>query len=504
MNRTSNMDSPYRGLSPYTEADYAYFFGREQESAIIAANLEVSRLTLFYGPSGVGKSSVLRAGVIHSLRTRAQENFAATGTPVIIPVYYSHWQQNPAAGLRDAIEGAVSPFLAEDTDADKQSVLHATTSDNLLIELEAWSKATESDILLVLDQFEEYFQYQVPNIHIWNPNDFGAQLVQIINHSSLRVHVLLSLREDSLARLDYFEGRIPSLLDNRLSLDRLTLAAGREAIERPLAQYSQDVGENYTIEPALVEMVLDQLRRDQDEGDTQPSSLAELVEASSPLRQAQGAKFEQAQIETPYLQLVMTRLWEEAQRQGSQILLQETLEIVGDARSIVARYLDETLAELSPAQQAMADRCFDRLVTPSGHKFALSRTDLIRYAEAEEEGVDELLQFLLRQRILQDVPAAPENPHYEITHDVLGLAILGWRERYEAEEVQRQELAQEQEARQLAEEQARVAQERTGLEAEARQQAQARAEAEAQRVQLARWAMGGLSLLLVLLGTTIS
>ena len=59
------MDSPYRGLTPFTEDDARYFFGREVDTRNIAANLEVARLTLFYGPSGVGKSSVLRAGVLH-------------------------------------------------------------------------------------------------------------------------------------------------------------------------------------------------------------------------------------------------------------------------------------------------------------------------------------------------------------------------------------------------------------------------------------------------------
>jgi hypothetical protein len=46
--------SPYKGLSYYAERDAAFFFGREDETAIIAANLVASRLTLLYGPSGVG------------------------------------------------------------------------------------------------------------------------------------------------------------------------------------------------------------------------------------------------------------------------------------------------------------------------------------------------------------------------------------------------------------------------------------------------------------------
>ena len=49
--------------------DWRFFFGRERESELVAANLMASRLTVLYGPSGVGKSSLLRAGVARRLRT---------------------------------------------------------------------------------------------------------------------------------------------------------------------------------------------------------------------------------------------------------------------------------------------------------------------------------------------------------------------------------------------------------------------------------------------------
>ena len=51
--------APYKGLVPYTEEDAALFFGRDAERSIIIANLRSSRFTLLYGPSGVGKSSVV-------------------------------------------------------------------------------------------------------------------------------------------------------------------------------------------------------------------------------------------------------------------------------------------------------------------------------------------------------------------------------------------------------------------------------------------------------------
>src|SRR4051812_18738103 len=87
--------SPYKGLAPFEDSDLdaLLFFGRERESEIIAANLIAARLTVLYGPSGVGKSSVLRAGVAHRLR---QEHDLQV-------VVFSTWTGDPVAALIEAV-----------------------------------------------------------------------------------------------------------------------------------------------------------------------------------------------------------------------------------------------------------------------------------------------------------------------------------------------------------------------------------------------------------------
>jgi anion-transporting ArsA/GET3 family ATPase len=110
---------PYKGLNPYSEADEPLFFGRETDTENIIDNLEVRRLTIFYGDSGVGKSSVLRAGVAHQLRQRTLENLQKYKMPqsmvVVFPpdppaseqdndgTYFS-WQDEPMTALKQQIE----------------------------------------------------------------------------------------------------------------------------------------------------------------------------------------------------------------------------------------------------------------------------------------------------------------------------------------------------------------------------------------------------------------
>ena len=64
--------APYVGLVPYREDDAAFFFGRERDTQIVVGNLRASRLTIVYGPSGVGKTSLLQAAVVHGMRAQVR------------------------------------------------------------------------------------------------------------------------------------------------------------------------------------------------------------------------------------------------------------------------------------------------------------------------------------------------------------------------------------------------------------------------------------------------
>lgn len=93
--------SPYKGLAPFedSELDATFFFGREREREIIAANLMAYRLTVLYGASGVGKSSVLLAGVVYQLRRKALENKERLGHPQLAIAAFSGWSGDPVKEL---------------------------------------------------------------------------------------------------------------------------------------------------------------------------------------------------------------------------------------------------------------------------------------------------------------------------------------------------------------------------------------------------------------------
>ena len=384
-------ESPYKGLAAFddSELDEQLFFGRDNERNVIAANVIASRLTVLYGPSGVGKSSVVRAGVARDLRGLPDE-------PLV--VLCDSWSGPPAAALTEAVA------LASATDA-------RSLPDTIEI-----AAAEHGEIYLLLDQVEEYFIY-----HGSDPA-LGDALADLVTRPELPVHILLAIREDALARLDAFKRRLPALLANRLQLDRLSIDAGREAILGPAERFAVLVpGEpTLTVETGLVDAVLAGV------------STGALI-ANQRGRGSAGTTDGHTRIETPYLQVVMQRVWEVERASGSNVLRRETLERLGGPASIVGEHLERALATLTPAQQALAAQVFNHLVTPSGTKIAHGTRDLVRWVGAPQAELELVLGALARGRILRPVHGAEPEPAYEIFHDVLADAILAWRTQFEAE-----------------------------------------------------------------------
>ena len=394
-----SLAAPFRGLSPFgeSELDSLLFFGREHETEIAVANLLAARLTILYGPSGVGKSSLLRAGVARRIRELASRRALGRGPDGAVIVFAS-WADDPVSALADALAQEVMSLV-------RRSVAAPPPDARLADVVDHWSNVLDGDVYLVLDQLEEYFVYHDESAL---PGRLVDELPEVVLRPRLRAHVVLSLRDDALARLDVFKARIPNVFANYLRLDPLDHAAATAAIVGPIRRWNEFVPEEQRvdIEPALVERVL-----------------AQAAVAEEPGR-----------VEPPYLQLVMERLWNEERERGSPLLRASTLDELGGAGAIVREHLDRALSVLDAGQQDAASRMFEHLVTPSGTKVAHRAADLARFARLPEAEAGTMIAALRRERILRPVDESNDTgPRYEIFHDVLADAILGWCGRREVE-----------------------------------------------------------------------
>jgi WD40 repeat protein len=474
--------SPYIGLSYYTESDAEWFFGRRKECRTIIDNLRAARLTILYASSGVGKSSLLRAGVARQCRELALRELSERGSAGELPVVFGAWRDDPVDDLIDAIDAAVRPLLANNAKLE-------LPRGRLAAAIAAAGEALDGDLLIILDQFEEYFLYRGREPA---GRGFVDQLAECVSNPRLRANFLIAIREDAYSALgDLFAGKLANVYGNYLQLEYLDRDAARETIVKPIEHFNLTHPDQppVEIEPQLIEAVLDEVRnREEPDGQAANASAtrAKTTGANGASTAAAGTQRPREQIETPYLQLVMTSLWSHERRRDSHVLTLDALRELGGAREIMRAHLDGALASLTEDEYDTAFKAFGYLVTPSGAKIALAASDLAELLERPYDQVASVLGKLAsaEDRILRKLPppAGRSRPadRYELYHDVLADAIVEWRRRVKDE----RDRADEARERKRLEREKHEAEERTREEVRRRRAFQ-------------RLAAGALALLLV-------
>lgn len=433
---------PFKGLDPYVEADASIFFGRKNDIQKVVNSLLAWRLTILYGQSGVGKSSLLRAGVTNALNDKAKRNIndyagipklAVVVFPPIVEGISMPWFDKPLTGLMNQIEKTIAQ--------NDWGIQPPESGLPFVKTLKGWTEALggedeDGELYIILDQFEEYFLYHLEE----NAQDsFAVELLRAINTSDLRVNFLISIRDDSFIKLDRFKGCISN--DHTVCIEHLDRQSAREAIEEPIKFYNsgQNLPNLVEITSELIEAVL--------EGVSRPLStvagLGGIDNRTSPIK-------------APYLQLVMTCLWKKMNDTFSFCLdLEMLIDFAGEetreseknrtaVKNIVQKHIETVLTSLCLDEQDIAASVFRYLVTPSGTKYAYSvselydncMSDLGEKFKWKESDISSLLEKLTNSenRIICPIPS-PSNQlsqakHYEIFHDVIGQPILDWRERY--------------------------------------------------------------------------
>ena len=428
-------ESPYKGLRPYKEEDARFFFGRDKDIDIILANLRAYRLTVLYGPSGVGKSSILHAGVVHRIKQQEKKKQESSTMPKLIPVLFDTWHGNPRTlleRLNKQIEQAAGSVIEKVGKSNKPEELNKLVN---CIKTFTEREKFKTKLLIILDQFEEYFLYHP------HRESFFETLPKAVNNPSLHANFLIVIREDSLAKLDLFKGRIPTLFDNYLRLKNLNYVAACEAIKKPIDQYNQLLKENgllkggektFFIDDPFIERIV----KDVESGRITYGGAGQGQPKDDPANEKNDkVNKDKFLVETPYLQLVMTHLWREELAANSRLIKLETYKGLGGANGIAKSHLDEVMNTLSLRERALCYKFFHHLVTPSGTKIVQKGKDLASFAEVKFEDIQTILHKLSHgeMRIFLPIKGKTEETKekkYEIFHDALAKPVLNWQKQY--------------------------------------------------------------------------
>jgi len=382
-------DNPWPGLAFYTEENQCLFFGREKETADLLRLFQRDTLTILFGRSGMGKTSLLRAGLIPKLRHDAF-------FPIILRIDYAEVALPPVEQVKAlTLEAARSNGIDVDN-------LSACAPDATLWEffhtVEFWGVRNDTlTPVLLFDQFEELFtlgcgqsraeafkmqladlvENRVPQQVIDRISERGERLT--IDSTTHQYRIVLSLREDFVSKLDSLLPIMPAIMRNRLALHPLE---SEHALGVILGAGSRWVTEE--VAHSIVAAV-------EGRGKEASESAAGVFE-----------------IEPAYLSVMCHELF---RRMQSLDLPAMTVDLVASEQGNIL----EDLYERSFKGLSIQTRLFveERLLTPSGFRATLP------LEEAKREGVSLSELGILVDRRLLRFEDRLRTRHVELSHDLL-------------------------------------------------------------------------------------
>ncbi|MBI5544927.1 MAG: protein kinase [Deltaproteobacteria bacterium] len=354
--------NPYRGLRAFEAEHRALFFGRDPEIRAIAERLRTEPFLLVAGMSGVGKSSLCRAGVIPTI----QEGGLADGRT------WKHAILTPGRHPVAALAEALAPCLKEDEEVlagrirgEWETVGHALRR----------AQGQGQGLLLFIDQLEELATLSDPE----EATAVGEALGWLSVHTA-SLRLLCTVRGDFLDRV----ASIPGLGDSVTRALHLLRPLSSEGIRQAITGPAQAKQVEFESE-AMVDELTDSCAR---------------TEGGLPL-----------------LQFALAELWEVRDKQR-QLITASALQEVGGVTGALARHGDAVLAGLIPAQRKAARRMLPLLVTLEMTRARRTEEEL----GANDPNARSALDALVRGRLLVAGDAA-EGSAYEVAHEAL---IHGW------------------------------------------------------------------------------
>ncbi|MCG8416971.1 MAG: protein kinase [Proteobacteria bacterium] len=409
---------PYPGLAAFQESDAERFFGRDQAVGEVISRLADQPMVAIVGPSGVGKSSFVRAGVIPALK-RADQAWQAF---VIRP------GPHPLAGLAELLlrsfwrtaQHGCEPVLPKTSDTTETLVSERSSTEssdqpkavktdsselNRLDEREPICRRLQDEpgylgaqlrdrarrkltrILLFVDQFEELYTLA----DAAQRDVFLACLTSVADEVGSPLRVIVSLRSDFLDSVAENHETLPKFSRGIALLSPMTRNDMRDALLRPLA------ATEYRFEDrALVDELLDSLEH------------------------TAGA--------LPLLQFTAAKLWHHRDTSRHQ-LTWASYRALGGVAGALAGHADAVLSAMSAGEKQWTRSLFLRLVTPERTRTLATVNELRQCCGRVATKFDPVLDHLIDARLLTVTGSGGADKMVEIVHESLinqWPTLAGW------------------------------------------------------------------------------
>lgn len=376
------MNSPFKFLDPFGPEDIKAFFGRERETQELYSLVTKNRLAFVYGPSGTGKTSLVRCGLANRFK-------GVDWLPLFI---------RRGADINQSLREAAGKALGQDTAYEGE----------LAEALEKLFHRYLRPVYLIFDQFEELFilgdrDEQVERLPFY-------QTIADLLDLELPCRILFIMREDYFGHLDRFERLIPELYHRKLRVEPMS----REKLQQVIVGSCQVYNIPFGDPDKDPERILDNIIR------------------------------ERAPVQMPFVQVYLHKLFlKAAHLQGITDSSkepvrfdQQVIDHMGPIEKVLGYFLEdqeanimEELAELDPPEN-LVRRVLDVFVSDEGTKvpipFKLDSEGTIflqgkaaeRLALLDHQQISACLRALERNRILRR-----GDDQLEVAHDTLAALI---------------------------------------------------------------------------------
>jgi hypothetical protein len=370
---TEPVHVPYKELHPFEIGDAHIFFGREQAVATMIELIEHDRLTILHGDPGIGKTSLIRAGLIP--RLLGGDHF---------PISVRVGPGDPVMALKRLLQRDLqqTPTIAQ---ASLRDFLHKV-SDVF---------ADQMTLFVFFDQFEEFFtQNLTPEAQM----HFVMELGECLDDHSLPVCFILALQDKYVGRISTFRPHVEVPLANEYLLLPLTHDEARLAVTEPLRQVNGRFEEN------LVHKIL--------------------------------ADFKAEAILPAHLQLLCGAIYKQqmtAMAAGDPLLITAAAyEALGGLEGVLQDRLERVLTrELPEEQRLTAQKVLSVLVTNDGQRDQKSEAELsilLHQVGIAATSLGATLEALIHSGLLYrlQIGEMGEKEVYELAHDYLIDEIKPW------------------------------------------------------------------------------
>lgn len=411
----------YPGIKPFQTFDRQVFFGRKQDTEKLFKFISVEKTVLLYSKSGLGKSSLLNAGIIPMV----EEQTEYKPIPIRFYAYSKEESISPVNTVLAKLQAESKGECFLDQLTDGGSLLwNASKKFQLLHE--------ERKLLLVFDQFEELFTYPEDMIldfkkqfadllftsvpqqlreKIKAAKDvLGREQVELL-YTPMHIKSIFSIRSDKMSQLNQLTDYIPNIQQVFYELKALTPLQAKEAILTPAQKDGDFKTPAFSYQDTALDFILEYL--------TQSGNRP---------------------IESFQLQMICQHCENMVERNQVQ---QITTDVLGNLENLFNDYYENAIKQLPKLDDRSCARVLveERLIIDE-RRISLDRMLCLKSVTAE------VLNQLAESRILRAEPNTTGGTSYELSHDTLIAPILKSRnQRLEEERIRESELLRQEELR---------------------------------------------------------